>query len=110
MYPKATTLEEKILQVIAESYSVPQSNADKEATRKRFEDFVLETRVSETVGKVIAQVQKRQKEDSKPMYRQITVTFEPTRESIWEDIDSSRQKPRSWKDCGIKVSSRNGIG
>jgi hypothetical protein len=43
MYPKATTLadigitksrEVQILQVIVESYSVPQSNPDKEATRK----------------------------------------------------------------------------
>ncbi len=58
MYPKATTLadigitkarEEKILQVISESYSVPESNPDKEAMRKRLEDFVQETRSSETV-------------------------------------------------------------
>jgi hypothetical protein len=41
MYPKATTLADigitktrEILQVISESYSVPQSNTDKEATRK----------------------------------------------------------------------------
>jgi hypothetical protein len=39
------------------------------------------------VAKVIAQVQQRQKEDSKPLYRQITETFEPTPESIWEDVD-----------------------
>ncbi len=56
--------EAKILQVIAESYSVPQSNPDKEATRKRLEAFVQETRASETVAKAIAQVQQRQKEDS----------------------------------------------
>jgi hypothetical protein len=96
MYPKATTLadivitkdrEAKILQAIAESYSVPQSNPDKEATRKRLEAFVHETRVSETVPKAIAQVQQRQKEDSKPLYRQITETFESTPESIWEEID-----------------------
>jgi hypothetical protein len=62
MYPKATTLadigitkarESKILQAIAESYSVPQSNPDKEATRKRLEAFVHETRASETVAKAI---------------------------------------------------------
>jgi hypothetical protein len=96
MYPKATTLadigitkarEEKILQVIAESYSVPQSNPDKEATRKRLEVFVQETRASETVAKAITKVQQRQKEDSKPLYSQITETFEPTPESIWENID-----------------------
>jgi hypothetical protein len=55
MYPKATTLadigitksrEVKILQVISESYSVPQTNPDKEATRKRLEVFVQETRAS----------------------------------------------------------------
>jgi hypothetical protein len=66
MYPKETTLtdigitktrETKIIQVIAVSYSVPQSNADKEPTRKRFEAFVQETRTSETVAKAIAQVQ-----------------------------------------------------
>ena len=34
--------EAKILQVIAESYSVPQSNPDKETTRKRLEAFVQE--------------------------------------------------------------------
>jgi hypothetical protein len=139
MYSKETTLadigitkarEEEILQVIAESYSVPQSNPDKEATRKRLEDFVQETGASETVAKAIAQVQQRKKEDSKPLYRQITETFEPTPESIWEDIDmlegdpahrsmsirNARFKPycltaevQSGKDCGIKVSSRNGI-
>ena len=139
MYPKATTLadigitkarEVKILQAIAESYSVPQNNPDKEATRKRLEAFVQETRASETVAKAIVRVQQRQKEDSKPLYRQITETFEPTPESIWEDIDmleydpaqevwqcatpdsspfGSRQKSLSGKDCGIKVSSRNGI-
>ncbi len=96
MYPKATTLadlgitktrEAKILQVIAESYSVPQSNPDKEATRKRLEAFVQVTRASETVARAIAQVQQRQKKDSKPLHRQITETFEPTPESIWEDID-----------------------
>ena len=62
MYPETTTLadigitktrEEKILQVIAESYSGPQSNPDKEATRKRLEAFVQETRASETVAKVM---------------------------------------------------------
>ena len=93
MYPKTTTLadigvtktrEAKILQVIVESYSVPQSNP---ATRKRLEGSIQETRASETVARAIAQVQQRQKEDSKPMYRQITETFEPTPESIWEDID-----------------------
>ena len=61
MYPKETTLadigitkvrEVKILQAIAESYSVPQINPDKET-----------------------------------MYGQITETFEPTPESIWEEID-----------------------
>ena len=75
MYPKVTTLadiditkvrEEKILQSIAESYSVPQSNPDKETTRKRLAGFVHETRVSETVAKAITQVQQRQKEDSNP--------------------------------------------
>jgi hypothetical protein len=65
MYPKVTTLadigitkakrEAKILQAIAESYSVPQSNPDKEATRKRLEAFVHETRASETVAKAMAQ-------------------------------------------------------
>ena len=88
MYPKATTLadigitkarESKILQVIAESYSVPQSNPDNEATRERLEAFVQETRASETVTKVIVQVHQRQKEDSKPLYRQITETFQPLR-------------------------------
>ncbi len=138
MYPKATTLadigitkarEAIILQAIAESYSVPQINPDKEATRKRLEAFVHETRASETVAKAIAQVQ-QQKKDSKPLYRQITETFEPTPESIWEEIDmlegdpahrgmamrNARFKPfwltaeaSEWKYCGIKVSSRNGI-
>jgi hypothetical protein len=83
----------KILQAIAESYSVPQNNPDKEATRKRLEAFVQETRASETVAKAIAQVQQRQKEDSKPLYRQITETFEPTPESIWEDIDMLEGDP-----------------
>jgi hypothetical protein len=72
---------------------VPQSNPDKEATRKRLEAFVQETRASETVSKAIAQVQQRQKEDSKPLYRQITETFEPTPESIWEDIDMLEDDP-----------------
>jgi hypothetical protein len=67
MYPKATTLadigitkvrEAKILQAIAESYSVPQINPDKET-----------------------------------MYRQITETFEPTPESIWEEIDMLEGDP-----------------
>jgi hypothetical protein len=102
MYPKATTLadigitkarEAKILQVVAESYSVPQSNADKETTRKRLEAFVQVTRASETVAKAIAQVQQRQEEDSKPLYRQIIETFEPTPESIWEDIDMIEGDP-----------------
>ena len=66
MYPKVTTLadiditktrEARILQSMAESYSVPQSNADKEATRKRLEAFVQETRASETVSRAITQVQ-----------------------------------------------------
>ena len=105
MYPKTITLtdigitktrEEKILQVLTESYSVPQSNVDKEATRKPLETFVQETRVSETVAKVIAQVHQRQKEDSKPLYSQITETFDPTPESIWEDINM------------LEWSSRNG--
>jgi hypothetical protein len=118
MYPKMTTLadigitkdrEAKILQVIAESYSVPQSNPDKEATRKPLEAFVQETRVSETVAKAIAQVQERQKEDSKPLYRQITETFEPTPESIWEDIDPAHRgmamcKAR-FKPCWFTVES-----
>jgi hypothetical protein len=102
MHPKATTLadigitkarEAKILQTIAESYSLPQSNPDKEATRKRLEAFVHETRASETVAKAIAQVQQRQKQDSKPLYRQITETFEPTPESIWEEIDMLEGDP-----------------
>jgi hypothetical protein len=102
MYPKATTLadigitkarEEKILQVIAETYSVRQSNPDKEATRKELEAFVQETRASETMAKAIAQVQQRQKEDSKPLYRQITATFVPTPELIWEDIDMLEGDP-----------------
>ena len=88
MYPKATTLTD-----IAESYSVPQNNPDKEATRKRLEAFVQETTASETVAKAIAQVQQRQKEDSKPLYRQITETFEPTPESIWEEIDMLEGDP-----------------
>jgi hypothetical protein len=73
--------------------TVPQSNPDKEATRKRLEAFVHETRASETVAKAIAQVQQRQKEDSKPLYRQITETFEPTPESIWEEIDMLEGDP-----------------
>ncbi len=60
---------------------------NKEATRKRLEVFVHETRTSETVSKTIAQVHQGQKEDSKPLYRQITETFDPTPESIWEEID-----------------------
>ena len=56
----------RILQAIAVrfcySYSVPQSNPDKEATRKRLEAFVQEARASETVARAIAQVQQRQKE------------------------------------------------
>jgi len=39
------------------------------------------------VAKAIAQMQQRKKEDSKPMYRQITETFEIKPESIWEEID-----------------------
>jgi hypothetical protein len=66
--------EARILQAITES-SIPQSNAEKEAKRARLEAFVHETRASETVAKAIAQVQQRQKEDSKPLYRQITETF-----------------------------------
>jgi hypothetical protein len=102
MYPKATTLadigitkasEENILQAIAESYSVPQSNPDKEATRKRLEAFVHETRASETVAKAIAQVHQRQKEDSKPLSRQIKETFEPKPESIREEIDMLQCDP-----------------
>ena len=58
MYPKATTLadigitktrEARILQTIAESYSVPQSNPENEAKRNRFEVFVHETKTSEVV-------------------------------------------------------------
>jgi hypothetical protein len=102
MYPTTTTpadvgitkaREAKILQVITESYSVPKSNPDKEATLKRLETFVQETRVSQTVTKAIAQVHQRQKEDSKPLYWQITETFEPTEESIWEDIDMLEGDP-----------------
>ncbi len=87
MYPKETTLadivitkvrEKKILQAISESNSVPQINPDKEATRKRLEAFVYETRTYETVAKAISQVHQRQKENLKPMYRQITETFEST--------------------------------
>jgi hypothetical protein len=87
------TRETKILQVISESYSVPQSKTDKEATRKRLETFVQETRASETVAKAIAQVQQRKKEDSKSLYRQIIKTFESTPESIWEDIDMIEGDP-----------------
>jgi hypothetical protein len=70
MYPKATTLadigitkdrEAKILQSISESYSVPQSNPEKEAMQKRLEACVHETRASETVTKAIAKLQERQK-------------------------------------------------
>jgi hypothetical protein len=43
--------------------------------------------------RAIVQVQQRQKEDSKPLYRQITETFEPTAESIWEDIDMIEGDP-----------------
>jgi hypothetical protein len=85
--------EVKTLQVIAESYSVPQSNPDNEATRERLEAFVQETRASEAVALAIAQAQQRQKEDSKPLYRQITETFEPTPESIWEFIDMLEGDP-----------------
>ena len=116
MYPKATTLadigitktrEARILQAIAESYSVPQSNPDKESTRKRLEAFVHKTRASEAEtgsGKGDCTRQRRQKEeeletalferrapnlseDSKPLRWQLTETFEPTPQSIWEDID-----------------------
>jgi hypothetical protein len=45
------------------------------------------------VAKAIAQVQQRQKEDSKPLYRQITKTFESTPESIWEEIDMLEGDP-----------------
>ncbi len=121
MYPKATTLadigiaktrEARILQAIAESDSVPQSNAEKEAKRKRLEAFVHETRASdsETVAKAISQVQHRQKEeeletalfegrapnlskDSKPLRWQLTETFEPTPESIWGEIDMLEGDP-----------------
>jgi hypothetical protein len=63
------------------------------ATQKRLEFFVQKTRASETVAKASAQVQQRQKEDSKPMYRQITETVESTPESIWEDIDMLEGDP-----------------
>ena len=58
MCPKTTTLadiditktrEARILQAIAESYSVPQSNPENEAKHKRFEVFVHETKTSEVV-------------------------------------------------------------
>ena len=41
--------EERILQAIAESYSVTHSNPEKQTTRKLLEVFVHETRSSETV-------------------------------------------------------------
>ncbi len=80
---------------------MPESNPDKEATRKRLEAFVHEMRASETVARAISQVQQRQKEeeldtslferrapnlseDSKPLRWQLT---EATPESIWADID-----------------------
>ena len=85
------------------------------------------------MARVITQVQQRQKEDSKPMHRQITETFESTPESIWEDIDMLEGDPAhrgmsmfntrfnpfwitaeesEWDSVGrtgIRVSSRNGI-
>ena len=73
MYPKVTTLSDiditktrdaRILQTIAESYSVPQNNTVKEAKRKRLETCVQVTRSSETVAKAISQVQQRQRKRS----------------------------------------------
>ena len=93
MYPKATTLadigitkarEAKILQAIAESYSVPQSNPDKDA-RKRLESFVHETRASETVARAIAQVQQRQKEEERE-----TALFERRAPNLSEDLKPLR--------------------
>ena len=86
---------------------MPQSNADKEATRKRLEAFVHEMRASETVARAISQVHQRQEEeeletalferrapnlseDSKPLRWQLT---EATLESIWEDIDMLEGDP-----------------
>jgi hypothetical protein len=73
MYPKATTLadigitkarEAIILQAISESYSVPQSNPEKEAKRKRLEAFVQETRASSgNSSEDDSQEHQRQKEE-----------------------------------------------
>ena len=100
---------------------MPQSNPDKEATRKRLEAFVQETRASETVAKAIAQVQQRQKEeelemtlferrapnlsaDVKSLRWQLTETFEPTPESVWEDIDMLEGDPahRGMAMCNVR--------
>jgi hypothetical protein len=95
----------KILQAISESYSVPQSNLEKEAKRKRLEVFVQETRASSgNSSEDDSQEHQRQKEEeletaffegrapnlskkSKPLRLQLTETFEPTPEPMWEEID-----------------------
>jgi hypothetical protein len=43
--------------------------------------------------KIVVTGSQQQKEDSKPLYRQITETFEPTPVSIWEDIDMLEDDP-----------------
>jgi hypothetical protein len=64
------TREERIFQAIAESYSASQSNLNREATRKRLEAIVHDTKDSKTVARAISQVlvaisqvQHRQKEE-----------------------------------------------
>jgi hypothetical protein len=114
-----------------EWYSVPQSNADKESTRKRLEAFVQETRASETVAKAIALVhsndirkirnrcigksQKRLSQHQSLFGKRLICQKGIQITGVWPCAtpDSSpfgsRQKPRSGKDCGIRVSSRNGM-
>ena len=107
MYPNATALadfgitktrEARILQTIpeSESYSVPQSNADKEATRKRLQAFVHEARASEavTVARATSQVHQRQKEGELE-----TALFERRAPNLSED-----SKPLRWQSQGQRQS------
>jgi hypothetical protein len=134
MNPKATTLadigitkarEAILLQAISESYSVPQSNPEKEAKRKRLEAFVQETRASSgNSSEDDSQDHQRQKEEemetaffegrapnlskeSKPLRLQLTETFEPTPESIWEEIDMLEDDSGVWS-CATLDSRPSG--
>ncbi len=128
MYPKVTTLSDidiaktrdaRILQTIAESYSVPQNNTVKEAKRKRLETCVQVTRSSETVAKAISQVQPRQRRRTwrrlvmkgvhlisrfQAMVLQIPATVLTNNRNLW----ANPYLGRDW--CGRGRSSSQGYG